>query len=291
MDYKYSTSDICKLCGISRKQLRYYEEKGLIKGVKRNDVNNYRYYSDYAFLELMSIREFRRMEFSIEEIRDMLVQPGVSAIREAIKKKIFIEKDRLNRSLLLYEQYNNRYLRLTNTISMLQDHVSEGNSPKYEVIEFEAKNVISVSSKGTFIGNKEIEEMAKLTNIIDEYDLITSGPVINIFNGHFDSVACEFSDDPHEINLCMPVVEIRTPCPYYKRIKAVKVLSTFYFGDYLVGLSEAYIDMLHWAKENGYRLSNVSIEEWLIGPLDTFRRENWVVKIMIPLEDQYIILD
>ena len=41
----FSTSEICQICNLSRKKLRYYEEKGLLKDILRDDNNNYRRYT------------------------------------------------------------------------------------------------------------------------------------------------------------------------------------------------------------------------------------------------------
>ena len=30
---QYNTNEICQLCGVSRKQLRYYEERGILSAV------------------------------------------------------------------------------------------------------------------------------------------------------------------------------------------------------------------------------------------------------------------
>ena len=84
----------------------------------------------------------------------------------------------------------------------------------------------------------------------------------------------------------MSVVEENKSCPYYKKLDKCKVVSTIYFGDfYLSSFMETYINLLVWAKENGYKLSNKCIEEWLISPLDTNHPEHWITKIMVPLAD------
>ena len=42
--------------------------------------------------------------------------------------------------------------------------------------------------------------------------------------------------------------------------------------------------LLHWAKEQNYRLENWSVEEWLISPMITNNKDFWVVRIIIPFK-------
>lgn len=60
-----------KLTGLTAKSIRYYESKGLI-AVKRNEENSYRSYSDKDVTRLKQIKLFRYLDFSIDEIRELL---------------------------------------------------------------------------------------------------------------------------------------------------------------------------------------------------------------------------
>jgi len=72
---EYSTNEICKLCNVSRKQLCYYEEHGLLSSVLRRE-NNYRNYGENSVVEILTIKELRRLGFSIDEIRGMTQDSG-----------------------------------------------------------------------------------------------------------------------------------------------------------------------------------------------------------------------
>ena len=78
---------------------------------------------------------------------------------------------------------------------------------------------------------------------------------------------------------------MKKPCPYYKKLDPCKVLASTHFGSFENDLDKTYIDLLSWAKGQGYRLSNMTIEEGLIGPLNTSISDNWVTRIMIPFKE------
>jgi len=67
----YSISEVSKLTGLSSRALRHYEDKGLISS-SRGRKNGYRYYSKEELAKIEEIKKFKKMEFSLEEIKSFL---------------------------------------------------------------------------------------------------------------------------------------------------------------------------------------------------------------------------
>ena len=63
--------DVEKHTGLTAKSIRFYETKGLV-AVGRNEVNSYRNYSQEEVNILKKIKLFRYLDFSIEEIKQLL---------------------------------------------------------------------------------------------------------------------------------------------------------------------------------------------------------------------------
>ncbi len=57
--------------GVSTKMIRYYEETGLLPGVRRS-VNGYRVYADVEVHTLAFVRRARSLGFSVAQIEDLL---------------------------------------------------------------------------------------------------------------------------------------------------------------------------------------------------------------------------
>ena len=68
-DY-YKINEIAKLYGIGVDSLRYYERLGILK--PRRDTNGYRLYSLKEMYKLNMIRDLRRLNFSMEQIKAYL---------------------------------------------------------------------------------------------------------------------------------------------------------------------------------------------------------------------------
>lgn len=61
--------EIAEFFGVSRKAIRLYEKKGIIKPVKIDASNGYRYYSAGQVQQLNALLELKAMGFSLDEIK------------------------------------------------------------------------------------------------------------------------------------------------------------------------------------------------------------------------------
>lgn len=61
--------EIADFFGISRKAIRLYEKKGIIKPVKVDAANGYRYYSAEQVQQLNALLELKTLGFSLDEIK------------------------------------------------------------------------------------------------------------------------------------------------------------------------------------------------------------------------------
>ena len=63
-----SIGEFSKICGVSQKTLRYYDEIGLIKPHEINPNSNYRYYSIDQLENMLFIIKLKSYNFSLDEI-------------------------------------------------------------------------------------------------------------------------------------------------------------------------------------------------------------------------------
>lgn len=82
----YSIGDVSRRLRISRDTLRFYEKKGIIHPQKLE--NGYRSYSYEDTRTLLDILFYRRLDFSIEDIKRILHQSSYSSYNSMIQKKI-----------------------------------------------------------------------------------------------------------------------------------------------------------------------------------------------------------
>ena len=87
-------NEVEALVGITKKNIRFYEEKGLLCPV-RNSENGYRDYGQAEVEELRRIKLLRKLGLPIEEIRRM--QEGTQTVGDGMRRHLVtLERDRQN---------------------------------------------------------------------------------------------------------------------------------------------------------------------------------------------------
>lgn len=80
--------EIADFFGISRKAIRLYEKKGILKPVKVDAANGYRYYSAEQVQQLNALLELKALGFSLDEIKMILDGKTAKApLLEMLEKK------------------------------------------------------------------------------------------------------------------------------------------------------------------------------------------------------------
>ena len=80
--------EIADFFGVSRKAIRLYEKKGIIKPVKVDAENGYRYYSAEQVQQLNALLELKALGFSLDEIKMIIDgKREKSALLEMLEKK------------------------------------------------------------------------------------------------------------------------------------------------------------------------------------------------------------
>ena len=67
-----SIGEFSKICQVSAKTLRYYDEIGLLRPEEINPENGYRYYRVEQLERMLFINRLKSYHFSLEEIKRIL---------------------------------------------------------------------------------------------------------------------------------------------------------------------------------------------------------------------------
>ena len=120
----YTIKQLADLAGVSIRTLHYYDEIGLLKPTSYGE-NGYRYYDEQAVLRLQQILFFRELDFSLDDVKDILDQPEFDVLhalrehRQALEQKV----TRLNR---LINTVDNTISHLKGELEMSQKSFFEG---------------------------------------------------------------------------------------------------------------------------------------------------------------------
>lgn len=121
MTLLYSIGEVSRITALSLKALRLYQEKGLLQPTRIDDETGYRYYSQRDVERAQAIRALRDLQFSMEEIRDVLARldegGSLSDVLAQMRSRLAQEVAGAQRALLAvdalmqHEEHARAYLR------------------------------------------------------------------------------------------------------------------------------------------------------------------------------------
>ncbi len=197
--------------GVTKKNIRFYEEKGLITP-RRNSENGYREYGPGEVVQLKQIKLLRKLGVSLEEIRRM--QSGGHTVGDGMRRHLVtLERERKNLE---------RSMELCRTLKdweqRLEDLEVDGLLEKMEKMERE----------GTTFKNKQQED----TRQVRCAAAVAASLIMVIFMvGMMALMVWGFTVDPEEapplvltsVLIALPgVVILGVLCALYQRIREIQ---------------------------------------------------------------------
>lgn len=288
---RYYTREMMDMFNVSRKQLRYYEDKGLLRNVPRNEDNGYRYYTIEHVKQMIAIMGMKDLNLPSDKIKDILYADSISDVKEVMQHKLDDAKKDVAFSMGQYIKVMEMYNRimegiLYNSSPEYQSDVN-GNLGMYEVVTVPPRDVISMSYMETFqdpdsIFIKQLAEIQSLSKAVDVYNMLNA---TFIFYDHFDVETNTFDGKEHLSKVTMRVQNKNKPSNNYEHIKGFRGISTFHRGFPTDGLEATYHDLIEWGKSQGYNLKNISYEEWNLSLSISNSEDGWLMRIIIPIDE------
>lgn len=283
----YSTSEICNLCNTSRKQLRYYEECGILGDVPRESRNNYRYYTAEHIYKIVAAKGLKSIEMPMSDMKGVIDGTDIDSISKTLQHQMVLSKEALEASLRKYEQSLLVYSKFSEDLTLLKLHQQPDSSPWYEVVERGPQEVVALSYTSTWEDEPylDVHYLPCIQSIAQTVNSAFFGALIYVTYDHFDSRSCSFNQQPNKFKIAVPVLDQKKRCSHYDTIPGFRGVSAIHIGSPKNGrLTKTYSRLLHWARDQGYELENWSVEEWIISPMVTNSKDLWVIKIMIPFQ-------
>ncbi|UZP66769.1 MerR family transcriptional regulator [Desulfovibrio mangrovi] len=269
---KYSIGDVSRICNISKKALRYYDNIDLITS-QRQDYNNYRYYTYESLLAVPVIKYYKQMGFKLEEMRDFIEGKTTSNVYKAIKSSFTSKIEELEK---LQEDIRRQYV----SVKDWYDLISEAEM----VLENDIREVSIkfVESSEYMFQEQEFDNDIKgaiinieWTNYVESQNNEITGPVIL----NFSSLKSRMQNKPQHIRILQKTL---MPAPETTRVKLGGYLmaSCYHIGTHDT-LHETYSKICRWANKFGYALGEETYERYVTDYWTTRNDSQFVTEILI----------
>ena len=268
-----SIGEFSKICQVSAKTLRYYDEIGLLRPEEINPENGYRYYRVEQLERMLFINRLKSYHFSLEEIKRILGSDEAQA--EMLCQILSKKKSEMEKQM---RQFQNTLDQLGDDIDRLQ----EGKSMMTYMDEIDVgladvplMNLLSMRSLvrdyefadayGTYFG--------RLFRKIADQQLTMTAPPMVLFH------SSAFTQEGMDTEFAVPVEE----CVKGTRdFQPGLCLKTVLHGSYRQ-LPSVYARQCQWAENHGYEGSDALYEVYVTDPSQVSEESELITEIYFPI--------
>ncbi|MCA1291876.1 MerR family transcriptional regulator [Paenibacillus sp. alder61] len=270
-----SIGEFSKICKVSTKTLRYYDEIGLIHPDQIHPENGYRYYSITQLEKMLLIQRLKAYHFSLDEIKEILAWEEDQA-EEHLHVRLHRKKREIEEHIQAYastlEQINRDIGRLEQGMPVMSfvDHI------QVELVETRPRNVLFIRQKlsaddyaagyGTYF--------AKLYERIATETLTLQGTPMTVYHSP------EYDPAGNDTEFAIPVAEaVKGTRDFPGGLCARSVLKGAY-----PELTAVYARLRSWVEEEGYALTGAPYEVYVTDPIKTGDAGDLVTEVYFPVK-------
>ncbi len=270
-----SIGEFSKICEVSTKTLRYYDEIGLIHPDEINPENGYRYYSIKQLKTMLFINRLKSYHFSLEEIKAVLESEedqSEEKLFSTLHRKRKEIQEKLNAFAYTLNQMSNDILNLENGIPIM----SYLDNIEVQLVETKPLNILSIrqmmSSDDYAAGYGNY--FSSLYEKIATEKLTLLGKPMTIYH------SSEYNPAGNDTEFAIPIEEaVKGTRDLPGSLCAKSVLKGAY-----PGLTSVYANLMEWTEKEGYELINSPYEVYITDPNQVTVPEDIVTEVYFPVK-------
>lgn len=270
---KLKIGEISKLCHVTNRTLRHYEEIGLLTPSVIDDFTGYRYYGTKDVLKLYYILQFKELGFKLKDIDELFDNESFAPDVTVLQQKIW-ECEQEQKHLEM------RHKRLVSLLSRELDKQLVKKEIYFEKLPpiIVASHVMSISS---YDG-------------MEKYVADVIGPEMLRLNCQFSEPFHRFTMEMHkdfkegsfEVEYCNEVVEMGTDSDLvkFKRLPEVPLAACLNVYGPHTCLRENCIELYAELFQRGYRIVGVPRFDYVNAAWNQKNHSKWLTIIRVPVE-------
>jgi len=270
-----SIGEFSKICKVSTKTLRYYDEIGLIYPDKINCDNGYRYYSIDQLKKMLFIERLKSYDFSLKEIKD-IIQLEKNQVEEHLSLVLKEKKKEIEGKIYAFEntlnQINNDIYSLSQGISVM----SYFENIDIQLVECEPMCILSVRKMVTV--SDCAQGYGQFFNLL--YKKIATDNLTMIGSPMTIYHSKEYKIDGYDIEFAIPIKEFVTGSRNFAPGLCIK---TVLKGSYSQ-ITSIYAKQREWLEKENYELSNPPYDVYMNNPEQVTSPEELITDIYCPVK-------
>ncbi|MDH6402510.1 DNA-binding transcriptional MerR regulator/predicted transcriptional regulator YdeE [Enterococcus sp. PF1-24] len=272
----FKIGEFSKITQVSIRMLRYYDETGLLKPARIDEVNNYRFYDNEQISRLNRILFLRHFGFQVAEIKDFLdhwddhfVLEHLQKREKIIEKELVQQQERLAKIKLAQKDIENQQINL-------HANVQIKSVPEYQVLTL--RKILADHYC-------ESELWFELGPVVKKHHISTTGETMAIFHD------TDFREEEVDVEVCAVVESLaeEVEACKYRLLEAVDLMAYTMVTGPFSNINRSYLAFASWLSHHPqYQMAGANRQIVHRGPWNEENSENYLVEIQIPLKKKKI---
>ena len=269
---KLKIQEFSRLCGVTVRTLRHYEQIGLLIPKEKDVWTGYRYYHISQMQDMENIKKLKELGYTLEEILDFFASGNLNPGIESLERKIAL----CEQELASLQQRHTTLLNILNSTNSIinMEKISIQSLP--EIIVASHRTIIpSYNALGTLCVEVIGPEMVRLGCKCPQ-----PGYCFTIEHN-------EYRPTNIDIEYCEQVEELCTDSSIikFKVLPEVpKAVCMKHHGAY-ENLHQSYIEVFQYIEQQGLKVAGPPRANYIDGIWNQEDPKNWLTLIQVPVEE------
>lgn len=265
----YKIGDFSKMCKVTIKALRYYEEEGLLLPAYIDENNGYRYYETRQLLDISEIVSLKQIGLSIKDIKSVIIE------KKDLKQILVAKQQELKENIDLYNYQLSKI-----------NYLLEENNMENEIFVKEIPEYVVYCKEGII---KNYGELASFVLSTGE-ECMSLNPNLKCTEPGYCFV--NYLDHGYkEENIKIRYVEavqtigIENENIKFKTLKPIKAICIYHKGSY-DNLRDSYNKILKYVENNNLKIIDEIRECYIDGCWNKESEDEYLTEIQIPIAEK-----
>ena len=265
----YSIGEVSKICNVSKKALRFYDEIGIISPDMVSESTHYRYYSRKSLLNLTIVKYYKQMGFKLEEMRSLLNCEEYRIIERGFLEKINELQDEQMAVNIKLTSVTDWYHLLVEAQTVIENDVRDVSVKFIPPKEF------------GYMDQDYIEDDMEAIINLDWTDYLESigNDITGAVSIAYPSWRDRLSGACQKMRIMQEMILPAKP-EQLVQMGGEMMLSCYHIGPHET-IGETYAKMEQYAEEHGYKLAEDSWERYVTDCWTTNNTDMYVTEVRI----------
>lgn len=258
--------EFSRICRVSVKTIRYYDQIGLLKPRQVSRDSGYRYYETAQLQDMLLIQRLKRYGFSLPEVAAALSARNPEALRQVLleKRDAFLRDIQSQQHVLL--QMERDILKIERRENIMQTNYI------IKTVQMQPKSICSV--RRTMSLKDFNEAFGALCAVMEKNQLRPVGPFLSVYHDE------DFNPESADIEVGAEVADTAAAC--VRKLNPGLCCTATHIGPY-DDFSPCYAALSEWIEREGYAVSGPPFELYVKGCESGVVPDDYVTEIYIPI--------